>query len=59
MYLESTEHMAERHGFDASGVAFRRNGGDIEARIAPNVLNHPVFGNPNTDINSSSFGNVH
>jgi hypothetical protein len=23
-----------------------------------NILNHPIFGNPNTDINSANFGRI-
>jgi hypothetical protein len=30
---------------------------EFELRLdAVNILNHPVFGNPNTDINSVNFG---
>ena len=32
---------------------------DFELRVdITNVLNHPVFGNPNVDINSASFGRI-
>jgi acyl-homoserine lactone acylase PvdQ len=34
-----------------------RNGQRLEVRIeAQNVLNHPVFGDPNTSFGSTSFG---
>ena len=36
-----------------------RNGQRLEARIeAQNVLNHPVFGDPNTSFGSTSFGQI-
>jgi hypothetical protein len=32
---------------------------EVEVRVdVVNVLNHPVFGNPNVDINSASFGRI-
>jgi hypothetical protein len=32
---------------------------ELELRVnAINVLNHPVFDNPNTNINSNSFGRI-
>ena len=36
-----------------------RAGQRLEARIeAQNVLNHPVFGDPNTSFGSTSFGQI-
>jgi hypothetical protein len=36
-----------------------RTGQRLEARIeAQNVLNHPVFGDPNTSFGSTSFGQI-
>ena len=36
-----------------------RDGQRLEARIeAQNVLNHPVFGDPNTSFGSTSFGQI-
>ena len=36
-----------------------RDGQRLEVRIeAQNVLNHPVFGDPNTSFGSTSFGQI-
>jgi hypothetical protein len=36
-----------------------RNGQQLELRVeAQNVLNHPVFGDPNTSFGSTSFGQI-